>query len=256
MKTGFDKNTDPGCAGIRLYVEKDYAGMSERAAALFAEALTDKPDGVFGFATGGTPVGMYTRLVKRHQTDQLDFSRAAAFNLDEYHPVRRDDPQSYYDFMQKNLFALVNIDPARTHIPDGGTDDPERECTAYEDKITAAGGIDLQILGIGSNGHIGFNEPAETFSARTAYITLAEATVRSNARFFASEGDVPKHAVTMGIRTIMMSRRILLLASGEGKAAILRETLRGPITPRVPASVLQLHRDVTVVADEAAASLL
>lgn len=243
-------------SNIKLFVEADYDAMSQKAAEIFAAAVQAKPGGVFGFATGGTPVGMYRVLTQMYQSGKLDFSGLTAFNLDEYHPLKRDDAQSYYTFMQEQLFGQVNIDAAKTHIPNGEAQNPAHECEAYDKMIEDAGGIDFQILGIGANGHIGFNEPGESFSARTAYVPLTEITVQSNARFFASADEVPRHAITMGIRGIMMSRRILMLCSGEGKAAILRDALCGPITPLVPASVLQLHRDVTIVADKSAAALL
>lgn len=242
-------------ANIELIVEAGYGQMCERAAEIFAEAVREKPDGVYGFATGGTPVGMYKKLIEMYKNGELDFSRVTAFNLDEYYPIGRANVQSYYYFMRENLFSHININPENTNIPSGEAKDANAECAAYDKKIEGMGGIDLQLLGIGANGHIGFNEPAESFSTRTAYVPLAEITVQSNARFFESAGDVPRHALTMGIRNIMMSRRILLLANGEGKAAILRDALNGPVTPLVPASALQLHGHVTVVADKAAAAL-
>ena len=224
--------------------------MSAAAAAYFAAEAALNPSGAFGFATGGTPVGMYAELLRM----KADLRGIRAFNLDEYHPIKKDDPQSYYRFMQENLFNAANV--TNTAIPDGEAADAEAECAAYEARLNAAGGIDLQILGIGANGHIGFNEPSDCFSKGTSYVPLTESTIKANARFFASPGDVPKNAITMGIRSIMAARKIMLLASGAGKAEILRDALRGPITPRVPASALQLHPNVTVFADEAAAALL
>jgi glucosamine-6-phosphate deaminase len=241
---------------ITTCVEADYDAMSRKAADLFAKALRKKPGGVYGFATGGTPVGMYEHLARMRKETGLSLTRMTAFNLDEYHPISQGDPQSYFTFMRNNLFDPIGLNASQTHIPNGSTDDPAAECVAYDQKIEDAGGIDVQILGIGANGHIGFNEPAEFFSAGTSYVPLTEVTVQSNARFFDGPETVPRHAITMGIRSIMMCRRIILLASGEGKAAILRDALYGPITPLVPASVLQLHRDVTVVADKAAAAFL
>jgi glucosamine-6-phosphate deaminase len=237
---------------IHLFVEPDYDAMSRKAAGIFLEAFNAKPDGVYGFATGGTPVGMYKELINAAP----DVSRMTAFNLDEYYPIKPEDPQSYYYFMRENLFDALNLPPGQTNIPNGLASDPAAECTAYEEKILQAGGIDLQILGIGNNGHIGFNEPSEAFTAQTNYVPLTEITIQANARFFESADDVPKHALTMGIRSIMLARRILLLCSGGGKASILRDSLKGPITPLVPASVLQMHPDVTVIADSAATSLL
>jgi glucosamine-6-phosphate deaminase len=238
---------------IRVLIESDYDAMSRKAAEIFADALRQKPDGVYGFATGSTPEGLYKIL---SETVDLDFSRLTAFNLDEYHPIGKDDGQSYCHFMRKQLFDAKNVEPSRTNIPNGESEDPAGECAAYESRIMAAGGIDLQILGIGTNGHIGFNEPAESFSASTSYVPLAEITIQANSRFFENADDVPRHAITMGIRTIMMAKRIMLMATGESKAAILRDTLKGPITPLVPASVLQLHPCVTIVLDKAAAALL
>jgi glucosamine-6-phosphate deaminase len=236
---------------IHLFVEADYDAMSRKAAEFFLEALKSKPDGVYGFATGGTPVGMYQQLIRVAP----DVSQMTAFNLDEYYPIRPDDPQSYFYFMRRNLFDGLGLPAERTNIPSGTADDPLAECAAYEQKIQKAGGIDLQILGIGNNGHIGFNEPSEAFTAATNYVPLTEVTIQANARFFESADEVPRHALTMGIRSIMLAKRILLLTSGEGKASILRDSLMGPITPLVPASVLQMHPDVTVIADKAAASL-
>jgi glucosamine-6-phosphate deaminase len=242
--------------GIRICIEADYKTMSRKAAEFFTAALAKKPDGVYGFATGSTPEGMYGELVNMHHEKEADLSRLTAFNLDEYHPIRQNDPQSYFTFMRRQIFDAVGIDPSRTNIPSGEAADPVAECEAYERRIAEAGGIDLQILGIGTNGHIGFNEPAESFSAKTSHVPLSEITIQANARFFENADDVPRYALTMGIRSIMMARRIMLLASGESKAAILRDSLKGPITPLVPASVLQLHPDVTVFADEAAAVFL
>ena len=239
-----------------LYVEKDYPALSRKAAEIFAGAVNTSPKGVYGFATGSTPVGMYEALIEMHKAGKVNLSEITAFNLDEYYPISPSDPQSYRYYMRQNLFDAVGIPPASAHIPDGEAKDPLAECAAYEAKIAAAGGIDLQILGIGNNGHIGFNEPAKGLMATTGYTPLAEATIKANARFFEFEKDIPRHALTMGMHSIMMARQIIMLVSGEGKAQILKETLHGPITTNVPASLLQLHRDVIVVADAQAASLL
>jgi len=239
-----------------LHTEKDYEAMSQKAAEIFAQEVNANPTGAFGFATGSTPLGMYAALIKMQKSGTADISRLTAFNLDEYCPIKPTDPQSYAFYMANELFDAIGLPAANRHIPNGEAPCPLAECTAYDQKIADAGGIDMQILGIGSNGHIGFNEPAHELIANTAYVPLAEDTVTANSRFFASPDDVPRHALTMGIHSIMMARRIILLASGEGKAAILREALLGPITTRVPASLLQLHRDVTIVADTAAAKLL
>ena len=239
-----------------LYVEKDYATMSQRAAEIFAAAVNTNPSGAYGFATGSTPIGMYEALIKMHNGGKVDLSAITAFNLDEYYPLSPDDPQSYHYYMRNNLFDAVGLPPENAHIPCGNAKDPLAECAAYEEKIAQAGGITTQILGIGTNGHIGFNEPAHELMATTGYIPLAEATITANSRFFASMADVPRHALTMGMHSIMMARQIILLARGEDKAGILKETLLGPITTNVPASLLQLHRDVIIVADETAASAL
>jgi len=241
---------------FRLYVENDYQAMSQKAAEIFASAVNMAPKGAFGFATGSTPIGMYEALIKMHASGKVNLSAITAFNLDEYYPLNPEDPQSYRFFMRQNLFNAVGLPPENAHIPCGNAKDPIAECTAYEAKIAAAGGIDTQILGIGTNGHIGFNEPAEGLMATTGYIPLAEATITDNSRNFASPDDVPRHALTMGMHSIMMARQILLLASGEGKAEIIKKTLYGPITTNVPASLLQLHREVVIVVDEAAAHLL
>ena len=239
---------------FKLYVEHDYPAMSKKAAEIFAAAVAAKPHSAFGFATGSTPVGMYESLIQMHNGNKLDMSGITAFNLDEYYPISPDDPQSYRFFMRKNLFDAIGL--KNTHIPDGKATDPIAECAAYEEKIAASGGIEMQILGIGNNGHIGFNEPAGTLMSTTFHTALDESTINANARFFASPEDIPRYALTMGMHSIMMAQQILLLASGEGKAEILLKALAGPITTQVPASLLQLHRNVTIVADKQAARLL
>ena len=240
---------------IRVEIEKDYDAMSVRAAEIFGEAIRERPRAAFGFATGSTPVGLYGELVRLHG-EGLDFSGISTFNLDEYHPISPKSDQSYYYFMQQHLFGKVNVDPSRVNLPDGDAADPVAEAAAYEAKIQDSGGIELQVLGIGLNGHIGFNEPDESFGAGTRYVPLSEVTINSNARHFDDPADVPRHAITMGIRTIMLCRNIVLMANGAAKAEILRDSLMGPITPLVPASVLQLHPSVIVLADSEAASLL
>jgi len=230
--------------------------MSQKAAEVFAEAVNQCPKAAYGFATGSTPMGMYEALIEMHKGGKVNLSEITAFNLDEYYPLSPDDPQSYRYYMRKNLFDAVGLPPENTHIPCGKAKDPLAECAAYEEKIASAGGINTQILGIGNNGHIGFNEPASELMATTTYIPLAEATITANSRNFATAEDVPRHALTMGMHSIMMARQIILLASGEGKAEILKQALHGPITTSVPASLLQLHRDVIIIADQKAASLL
>jgi len=241
---------------IKLHVEKDYSAMSKKAAEIFAEAVNTSPTGAFGFATGSTPIGMYGDLIQMQKSGKADLSRITAFNLDEYYPIQPCDPQSYAYFMRQNLFDAIGLPPSNAHIPSGQAPDPIAECAAYDKKITTVGGINMQILGIGLNGHIGFNEPTEGLMAATGYVPLAEATIESNARHFASPEEVPRHALTMGMHGIMMARQIILLASGESKAEILQKALYGAITTFVPASLLQLHQDVTIVADQPAARLL
>jgi len=238
---------------IKLFIEENYNAMSQRAAMLFAREVKINPVGVFGFATGSTPEGMYNELKKMSASGELDMDRIVAFNLDEYYPIKAGDQKSYKHFMAKNLFDDIKLPPEKRNIPNGEAKDPKKECVYYEERIISCGGIEMQILGIGHNGHIGFNEPAESFSGTTSYVQLAENTIQANARFFEKPEDVPRHAITMGIQTIMMAKRIMLLVSGEAKAGILRDALLGPITPLVPASALQLHQNVIVVADKAAA---
>jgi glucosamine-6-phosphate deaminase len=241
---------------IRLETETDYDAMSKKGAQIFAQAMKEHPQGAFGFATGSTPIGMYNELVRMHKEEKLDFSGVTTFNLDEYHPITRESKDSYYYFMQQHLFSHVNVDLARVFVPDGTATDVEAKCREYEDKMLEAGGIVMQILGIGANGHIGFNEPSESYGAETRLVPLADVTINSNARHFSSPDVVPRHALTMGIRSIMMAKHILFLANGASKASILRDALCGPITPLVPASALQLHPSVVVVADKEAAALL
>ena len=234
---------------------KDYQDMSRKAANIISAQIIMKPDCVLGLATGSTPVGTYRQLIEWYEKGDLDFSRVSTVNLDEYRGLTHTDPQSYYYFMQENLFDHVNIDKAATHVPDGTNQDAADACAKHEQIIKSLGGIDLQLLGLGNNGHIGFNEPGAAFEKETHLVDLAESTIRANARFFASIDEVPKQAYTMGIRTIMQAKKILVVVSGEGKADIVSRAFFGPVTPEVPASILQMHPDVTVVCDEAALSL-
>jgi len=213
-----------------------------------------KPDCVLGLATGSTPVGLYKQLIEWYRNGDLDFSGVRTVNLDEYKGISRENDQSYYYFMHQNLFDHVNIPAGNTHLPDGMEPDSEKECRRYEELIQSMGSVDLQLLGIGHNGHIGFNEPADAFDKLVHCVNLTQSTIEANKRFFASAEEVPRQAYTMGIQTIMRSKKILIIANGEGKADIVRDAFFGPITPMVPASVLQLHNDVTLVADEAALS--
>ena len=239
---------------MRIIQAGDYNDMSRKAAAILAAQITLKPDCVLGLATGSTPVGAYEKLVEWYRNGSLDFSGVSSVNLDEYRGIGKENPQSYYYFMHQHLFDKVNIRPENTRVPDGTEPDAEKECRAYEEHIRSLGGIDLQLLGLGHNGHIGFNEPADVFEKSTHCVDLTESTIEANKRFFGSADEVPRQAYTMGVGTIMQAKKILLVVSGEDKAAILKEALQGPVTPRVPASILQMHRNVIVVADEAALS--
>ena len=237
---------------MRLIKAKDYQDMSKKAANLIQAQVTMKPDSVLGLATGSTPIGTYQQLIERYRAGHLDFSAVRTVNLDEYRGLTREDPQSYYYFMQEHLFSHINIAPGASFIPDGTNEDAQTVCAAYEETIRALGGVDLQLLGLGNNGHIGFNEPGEVFEKEAHCVNLAQSTIEANSRFFASVDDVPTQAYTMGIGTIMKAKKILVIVNGAGKADILKEAFFGPITPKVPASVLQMHPDVTVIADETA----
>lgn len=241
---------------MRIIVTKDYEDMSKKAAAIIAAQVAEKPNCVLGLATGSTPIGTYKNLVEWYENGSLDFSQVRTVNLDEYRGLPRDNDQSYYYFMHDNLFNHVNIDEANTNVPDGTNPDADAECARYEALITSYGGQDLQLLGLGHNGHIGFNEPAQEFDKTTHCVDLQESTIEANKRFFASADDVPKQAYTMGIGTIMKAKKILVVANGEGKADIVAKAFFGPVTPEVPASILQFHPNVTIVVDEAAASKL
>ena len=241
---------------ITVHVTPDYQSMSQMAAKLFAQTVSQNPKAVYGFATGGTPEGMYQDLVKMSQAGTVNISEITAFNLDEYTPLSPSNPQSYAHYRATKLFDHVGIPQSRRNIPKGDAPCPTAEAAAYETKIISAGGIHLQILGIGTNGHIGFNEPADTFPGPTAHVALTQSTIDANARYFNNITDVPKHAISMGMQSIMMAKSILLLASGSTKAKILSQALTGPITPQVPASVLQLHQNVTVIVDKPAAAFL
>lgn len=239
---------------MRIYKAKDYEEMSRKAAGIVSAQIIMKPDCVLGLATGSTPVGLYKQLIEWYRNGDLDFSGVRTVNLDEYKGISRENEQSYYYFMHQNLFDHVNIPAGNTHLPDGMELDSEKECRRYEELIQSMGSVDLQLLGIGHNGHIGFNEPADAFDKLVHCVNLTQSTIEANKRFFASAEEVPRQAYTMGIQTIMRSKKILIIANGEGKADIVRDAFFGPITPMVPASVLQLHNDVTLVADEAALS--
>lgn len=235
---------------MRFYKVKDYEELSKKAASVLAAQIIAKPESVLGFATGSTPEGTYRYLRSWYQEGMLDFSKIRTVNLDEYRGIAREDAQSYYYFMKENLFAHVNIEAENTHIPDGEKADSEQVCKEYEALIRQFGGVDLQLLGIGRNGHIGFNEPSDAFVEACHCVNLAASTIEANKRFFEKAEDVPRQAYTMGIGTIMSAKKILLLVSGKEKSEALKQALTGPITPALPASVLRLHQDVTVIADE------
>ena len=241
---------------MRFIVTKDYNDMSRKAANIISAQIITKPNCILGLATGSTPVGTYKQLVEWYNKGDLDFSEVSTVNLDEYKGLDHDNDQSYYYFMMNNLFKHVNIDLSKTHVPNGTEPDPEKACADYEKIVNEYGGADLQLLGLGHNGHIGFNEPADDFPKVTHCVDLTESTIKANARFFEKIEDVPTQAYTMGIGTIFKATRMLLIASGKDKAEIVKKAFCGPIDPRVPASILQLHPDVTIVLDEDAASLL
>ena len=222
------------------------------AADRFQELLCTKPACVLGLATGSTPIPLYRELIAREQAGRIDFSRVRSVNLDEYKGLAPDHPQSYRRFMQENLFDHISIRPENTYVPDGLATDVDTMCSAYERTIEDLGGVDLQLLGLGHDGHIGFNEPGDHFPARTHETALAEITRQANARFFASEAEVPTAAYTMGVGTVMAARRILMIVTGADKSDILHKAFFGPVTPWVPASILQFHPDVTLICDRAA----
>ena len=239
---------------MKIIKAKDYDEMSRKAANLIAAQIYVKPNCVVGLATGSTPIGTYKELVAKYEVGDLDFSEVTTVNLDEYKGITKENDQSYYYFMNDNLFSHVNINKERTFLPDGTEPDSDKACNAYNEIIHSVGGQDLQLLGLGHNGHIGFNEPAADFPLETHCVDLTESTIKANQRFFASYDDVPKQAYTMGIKTIMQAKKVLVVVSGEDKADIVQKAFFGPVTPEVPASVLQLHPDCTVVADAAALS--
>ena len=240
---------------MRLIVCDDQKEIAKLGADMIAEVMATRPDAVLGLATGSSPVPMYAELIRRYEAGELDFSAVRSVNLDEYYPLAPDNDQSYRYFMNHQLFDHVNIDKSNTNVPDGMASDPAAACADYESLIRDLGGIDIQVLGIGGNGHIGFNEPAEALDPLTHLTDLTEDTIRANARFFESEADVPRHALTMGIGSILSARRILLIATGEAKAKAIATVLSGKLTTSCPASLLNLHNDVTILCDRAAVSL-
>ena len=237
---------------MRLIRAKNYDDMSLKAANIIAAQMSLNPKSVLGLATGSTPIGTYRHLVEWYQKGELDFGKAVSINLDEYCGLSGDHPQSYRRFMQENLFDHISIRPENTWVPDGMTTDVDAMCDDYERTIEELGGVDLQLLGLGHDGHIGFNEPCDHFPVRTHEVALTESTRRANARFFAGEDEVPTAAYTMGVGTVMAARRVLMIVTGADKADILHRAFCGPVTPWVPASILQFHPDVTLICDEAA----
>lgn len=241
---------------MRIISARDYDHMSRQAANIISAQVILKPNSVLGLATGSSPIGTYKQLIEWYKKGDIDFSQVHTVNLDEYVGLDYSSDQSYVYFMRHNFFDHINIDLANTNIPKGTNPDARAECTCYDNIIRSLGGIDLQLLGLGVNGHIGFNEPADAFSTGTHQVTLTESTRDANKRFFASIDEVPTHARTMGTREILQARRVLMVASGANKAQAIKDAFFGPVTPQVPASILQYHPDFTLVADEAALSLL
>ena len=237
---------------MELILCKNYDEMSERGANIIARAMIDRPNCILGLATGSTPVGMYKRLIEMNRARWIDFSGVTTFNLDEYYPISPENSQSYRYFMNENLFNHVNIDKKNTYVPNGNATDAEAECKAYDAMIENSRGIDIQVLGIGINGHIGFNEPDENLITGTHLTALTESTIEANARFFDSKDEVPRHALTMGIGSIMRARKIILLASGKNKHDAVMKLLDGKLTTACPATMLKLHPDVILICDEAA----
>ena len=241
---------------MKIIHAKDYADMSRKAANIISAQVILKPNSVLGLATGSTPIGTYEQLVKWYDKGDVDFAEVSTYNLDEYRGLTHDDPQSYHYFMKENFFKHINIDDANTFVPDGSNPDADAACREYDRIVKEAGYPDLQLLGIGNNGHIGFNEPdSHAFSKGTYCVDLTESTIKANSRMFDNIEDVPRQAYTMGIQTIMQARMILVVASGEVKAPAVKAMCYGPVTPECPASILQLHTNCVVVADEAALSL-
>lgn len=239
---------------MKIIKATDYQSMSRKAANIISAQVILNPKSVLGLATGSTPLGVYRQLIEWYQKGDIDFSQVKSVNLDEYCDLAEDHSQSYHYYMRENFFNKINIRPENTHIPNGLADDIEAECERYDRLIGELGGIDLQLLGLGHNGHIGFNEPDESFDKTTHKVALKQTTIDANARFFNNKDEVPRFAITMGIKAIMQAKKILLVVNGKDKADILYRSLFGPISPAVPASILQLHPNVTVVADEQALS--
>lgn len=240
--------------GIKIIICDNKEEVARVSADIFAQRIRVKPDIILGLATGGTPVGMYQELIRMHKTLGLDFSQVKSFNLDEYLGLAPEHNQSYRYFMNDNLFNHINIDKANTNVPDGKAKDIKASCQRYDDNIKKAGGIDLQLLGIGSNGHIAFNEPGSPGDSRTRVVDLTGRTIKDNSRFFHDESEIPRQAVTMGIGTILETKQIVLLATGSNKADAVAKAVKGKVSPDLPASFLQNHPDCTFIVDRDAAA--
>lgn len=241
---------------MKLIIVDNYHELSERAADILVSAVAVNPQAILGLATGSTPEGMYGRLVKLNRESKVDFSQVTTFNLDEYAGLAPEHEQSYYYYMHHHLFNQINIRPEQINMPSCDLEDVDQFCREYDQRIAAAGGIDLQVLGIGGNGHIGFNEPGEQLRVHTHLVDLTEDTILANSRFFSSAEEVPRQAVTMGLGSIMLSKKIILLAAGKAKAEAIARSVCGLVSTAVPASVLQLHGDVTIIVDREAAALI
>ena len=237
---------------MKVIVCKDYQEMSDTAANIMADVMRERPACVLGLATGSTPVGMYKKLIEKNVAGEIDFSQVTTVNLDEYYPIAPDNDQSYRYFMNANLFDHVNIDKSRTYVPDGMAQNPVAACADYEEVLASVGAPDIQVLGIGQNGHIGFNEPADALEVLTHVTGLTQSTINANARFFASADEVPTQALTMGIGSIMRAKKIIILANGESKRLAVAKLLEGKLDTSCPATMLHLHQDVTLICDEAA----
>lgn len=238
---------------MKIIVAKDYDDMSRKAANIISAQVIIKPNAVLGLATGSTPIGVYRQLIDWYNKGDLDFSEVTTVNLDEYRGLSHSDQQSYWYFMHRHFFDYVNVPAENIHIPDGSDPDSIRACRDHDDAIKQAGGIDLQLLGLGEDGHIGFNEPGAAFELETHCVDLTETTIKANSRFFDREEDVPRQAYTMGIKSIMQARKVLMVVNGSKKADIVKKAFFGPVTPEVPASILQMHPDFTLVVDSEAA---
>ena len=241
---------------MQVIICENYKEMSKKSADIIADEIKKNPRSILGLATGSTPIGLYEELVSMYEKGELNFKDITTFNLDEYYRIRQTDSQSYFYFMNEHLYSKINLKKENINIPFGDADDAAAECERYNKKIESMGGIDIQLLGIGNNGHIGFNEPADFLSARTHQVSLTEDTINANSRFFDSKDEVPVKALTMGMGEIMNARKILVLASGKSKSPIVKEFLNGGITTKVPVSFLNLHNDVVLVLDKEAAALL